>query len=151
MKIENVAMYQDANGKWNLEVYVDETPNIQMEEIAHIGDSRFHYGENSDGFVRFGVSHDTPSFGHQPGYMWSSRPGVFNTCFGKDVLEVIVCTPYTRWGCYYMTADKLLELLPDDFHLSVFMDSEEWFYAIIQDGEPEEYHYYEYVCPRFRR
>ena len=155
MNILRTAMSKDLNGKWCLEVYTDSTPDIKMTEIANIGDQHFHYGENEDGFVRFGVSHDTPSMGHEPGYMWSSRCGVFNTMFNKRCIEVDLCTGnYTRWGCYYMTVDKAMELMPDDFHISLFDAHDEDVFLFVRDGEDERSEFfenwgYEYICPMF--
>lgn len=77
---------KDPNGIYQLEVYEDKLPEVTMTEIACIDGSHFHYGENEDGYVRFGVSDDEPFMGHRPGYMWSSRSGVFNTAFGKKCM-----------------------------------------------------------------
>lgn len=151
MNINRVEMKKDPNGIWEMNVYTDTTPNIPMEEIAHIEDSHYHYGESAEGIVRFGVSYDEDYLGHKPGYMWSSRCGVFNTAFGKELIDITLCTPngygdITRWGCYYMTLEAALELMPNDFHISEFDAYDERVYHFIKNGEPDEYFGYDFIA-----
>lgn len=159
MNINKIRMYKDPNGKWDMELHTNEAPHIIKEEIAYIDGSHYHYGENSDGIVCFGVSNDTPSLGHEAGYMWSSRCGVFNTAFGKRLIDITLCVPneygsISRYGYYYMTVDKALELLPDGFHISLFQyDDGEEFYEFIRYDESEEELIADYsgkfICPIF--
>lgn len=149
-----VNMEKDLNGIWCMNIYMDYMPEVNMEEIAVVDGSHYHYGENSDGFVRFGVSYDESTMGHKPGYMWSSRCGVFNTAFGKSLVDITICTPnicgsITRWG-FYMTINKALELLPYNFHISMFDAYGEEVFYFIKDGEPDKVFGYEYVCPIFK-
>ena len=140
MEITRVAMKKDPNGKWEMEVYVDQYPNIEKSVICRHDGSNYHYGEDENGIVSFGISHDYSTFGHRPGYMWSSRCGVFNTMFGKEIIEITLCTPndwsgYTRNGCYYMTVDKALELVPKDFHIAMFDAHDELVFMFCQNDE----------------
>ena len=158
MNIEKVVMRLNPNSEWDMEVYVDEAPSIIREEIACINDSRYHYGEN-DGVVCIGVSHDYSSFGHEAGYLWSSRCGVFNTLFGMRLIDITLCTKnpyggYSRWGCYNLTINKALEILPDGFHISLYQydDGEEFYHFVRYDEDDKKYiadYSGEFICPIF--
>ena len=158
MNINKVEMKKDPNEIWCMEVHVDEAPRIIKQEIAHIDDSHYHYGEEN-GIVCFGVSNDHRSFGHEPGYMWSSRCGVFNTMFGMRLIDITLCAKnpyggYCRYGYYNLTIDKALDLLPDGFHISLYQyaDGEEFYHFVRYDEDDKKYiedYNGEFICPIF--
>jgi len=142
MNITKIEVKRDPNNNWEACIYVDELPKVTKTEVACIEDSHFHYGENEDGFACFGVSYDRPSFGHEPGYMWSSRCSVFNKLLGKSLMDVTVCvpTPYgtiSRYGYFYMDARKVLNLIPEDFYVAEFQSGDEYHFEIISYAEEE--------------
>lgn len=108
---------------YDLTVYVDSLPEVTMDPIHHEGDTTYWYGENTDGFVRFGISHNRRVFNHEPGYMWSSRSSVFNgkfssKCFCKEVTLVVNENGREyRYGCFAMTAPAIMTLLGDGYEL----------------------------------
>jgi hypothetical protein len=117
---------------YDLTVYVDNLPEINMDAIHHEGDTTYWYGENADGFVRFGISHDVRMLGHEPGYMWSSRASVFNGRFPSKChcKEVTVVNNGYRYGYLAMTVPALIDLLGDGYELFAFIQDGEYFVEI---------------------
>lgn len=113
---------------YDLTVHLDELPKVTMNVIHHEDGTDYHYGENSDGFVCYGISHNRRVLGQEPGYMWSSRSSVFNGCFPTQCLckEVIVCVNGSRNGCYAMTISAIMDLLGDGYELFVLAKDGEW-------------------------
>jgi len=142
MKITKVEVKKNPNDIWEACIYVDELPKVNKTEVACIDGSHFHYGENEDGFVCFGVSSDKPSMGHEPGYMWSSRCSVFNALLHKSLMDVTVCVEnsygsISRYGCFYMEARKVLDLIPEDFYVAEFQSGDEYQFEIISYAEED--------------
>ena len=112
---------------YDLTVFVDELPTVSMDVLHQEDDTTYWYGENTDGFVRYGISHNRRVFNHEPGYMWSSRSSVFNgkfpdKCFCK---EVTVCCNGCRYGHFAMTAQAIMRLLGNGYEL----------FGLVKDGE----------------
>ena len=112
---------------YDLTVHLDELPKVTMNVIHHKEGTDYHYGENSDGFVRFGISHDVRVFNHEPGYMWSSRSSVFNGKFPSrcHCKEVTVAVGRHRYHGYAMTVQAIINLLGEGYEL----------FAMVKDGE----------------
>lgn len=115
---------------YDLTVYVDTLPEVHMDAIHHEADTTYWYGENSDGFVRFGISHDKRDvFGHEPGYMWSSRSSVFNgrfpaECFCKEVTLAVNENGYIcRYHGIAMTVPAIMKLLGEGYELFGLVES----------------------------
>lgn len=108
---------------YDLTVYVDALPEVTMEPIHHECGATYWYGENADGFVRYGISYDHKVFNHEPGYMWASRSSVFNglfpdECFCKEVtLAMIENGRIRRYHGFAMDAKAIMNLLSDDYEL----------------------------------
>lgn len=111
---------------YDLTVFVDDLPKVDMDAIHHDDGRTFWYGENN-GFVQFGISYDHRKFNHEPGYMWSSRASVFNGMFPEKChcKEVTVVHNGYHYGYLAMTVPALIALLGDDYEL----------FAFVQDGE----------------
>ena len=104
------------NGYYKLEVYLNRLPDIVEKILYENEDSQLVYGEDN-GFIRYGAIAKKASFGHQPGYRWSSRASVFNGMFGKTGLDDVT---YIVDGCRYsgcMDANLVLEFLPKGFYI----------------------------------
>ena len=117
---------------YDLTVFVDDFPEVNMDVIHAEAGTTYWYGENDDGFVRFGISHDERDvFGHEPGYMWSSRSSVFNgkfsdKCFCKEVtIATIENGRICKYHGYAMTAIAIMKLLGEGYEL----------FGLAQDGE----------------
>jgi hypothetical protein len=112
---------------YDLTVFVDDLPDVSMDVIHQRADTKFWYGENADGFVRYGISHDHRVFNHEPGYMWSSRASVFNGMFPNKChcKEVTVVHGGYRYGYLAMTVPAIINLIGSDYELVAF----------VQDGE----------------
>lgn len=113
---------------YDITVFVDEMPEVHMNIIHHEGHTDYWYGENADGFVQYGISHDIrDSFGHRPGYMWSSRASVFNGRFPTmcHCNEVTIIHNGDRYGYLAMAIPALIKLLSSDYEL----------FAFVRDGE----------------
>lgn len=125
--ILGIEIDKNYNGVYEMTIVVDEVPDIPMSVIHTDGDTDYHYGMNDDGFVRYGVSHNVPYFGHDAGYMWSSRASVFNGAFGKHCIDVIIATrntyngSYTRRDCS-ITVPFAMSLLPDGYVIEEYTD-----------------------------
>lgn len=112
---------------YDLTVHLTDFPKVEMNAIHTEADTTYWYGENSDGFVRFGISHNRRVFNHEPGYMWSSRSSVFNgkfsdKCFCK---EITLCVDGHRYHGYAMTAVAIMQLLGEGYEL----------FGLVKDGE----------------
>lgn len=112
---------------YDLTVYVDTLPKVDMKPIHNEADTTYWYGENDDGFVCYGISHNRRVFGHEPGYMWSSRSSVFNGKFPSrcHCKEVTVAVGGYRYHDYAMTVQAIINLLGDGYEL----------FAMVKDGE----------------
>lgn len=117
---------------YDLTVFVDDLPNVNMDVIHREADTTYWYGENPDGFVSFGISHDHRVFNHEPGYMWSSRASVFNGRFPEKChcKEVTVVHNGSRYGHLAMTVPALIALLGGDYELFAFVHDGEYFVEI---------------------
>lgn len=161
MNITKIEVKKDPNDIWEACIYVDELPKVTKTEVAYINGIHFHYGENEDGFVCFGVSYDYEYMGHEAGYMWSSCCSVFNALLGKSLMDVTVCVEnsygsVTRYGCFYMDARKVLNIILEDFYVAEFQSGDEYHFEIISYADKEAdiaLHSecgYEFVCGMLR-
>lgn len=123
MKINKVELTKD----YEVLVYVDALPQVTKQPIFHEDGATYWYGEN-DGFVSYGVTHDYPTMGHNPGYMWSSRAGVFNGMFDKHCMSVIICTEDSNGRTHKyggnIVVDKISNLLPHGYHIKKQQDAD---------------------------
>ena len=74
----------------------------------------------------YGLISNRESWGHGPGYVWSSRVGCLNLEFGTDFVEVVI----DNCAGYCMHKDDLLELLPNGCYFEreeCFDDKEPYF------------------------
>ena len=131
MKINKVEL----NRNCEVLVYVNALSQVTKQPIFHEDGATYWYGENEDGFVEFGVSHDYPCFGHEAGYMWSSRSGVFNGMFNKCCMSIILCVDVGN-GCTHkygahIVVDKISGLLPHGYCIKKHEDGDgEIYYRI---------------------
>lgn len=113
---------------YRLIVEVDAMPKVTKKPILETDDTTYWYGENDDGFVSFGISHNYRTFNHDPGYMWSSRSSVFNKMFNdiscKEV-SVHVFNECGRYGHFGMTFDAIFEHLDFDKEIAIYKDKED--------------------------
>lgn len=123
---------RDDNGMpmtYRLIVEVDELPKVTKKPILETDDTTYWYGENDDGFVAFGISHNYRTFGHEPGYMWSSRSSVFNGMFKDDIsckeVSVHVKGESYRDGSLAMTIGAIFEHLDYDKEIAIYKDKED--------------------------
>ena len=118
---------------YDITVFVDTMPNVSMEPIHHEDGCTYWYGENDDGFVRFGISHDErDAFGHEPGYMWSSRASVFNgrfpsECFCKEVTIAVnenghIC----RYHGFALNTEVIIEALTLEHQVAVYHNADDF-------------------------
>lgn len=121
--------YVDDNGNvltYRLIVDVYEMPEVVKKPILETDDTTYWYGENDDGFVSFGISHNYSTFNHEPDYMWSSRASVFNGMFPKDIsckeVSVHVWGECGRYGHLALTLDAILAHLDYDKEVAIYQD-----------------------------
>lgn len=114
---------------YRLIVEVDELPKVTKKPILETDDTTYWYGENDDGFVSFGISYNYRTFGHEPGYMWSSRSSVFNSMFKDDIsckeVSVHVKGESYRDGSLAMTIGAIFEHLDYDKEIAIYKDKED--------------------------
>lgn len=132
MNISRALIKPDCNGIYKLHLYADELPKLVCKEVASHNGYHFFYAEQ-DGFVSFYVTNDNDPW-NGPEYHWSSRTGVFNTLFNKQLLDVIIHLNEQAWGygCYYITADKAREFLPENFTIIKEFDGKEFTYNLAE-------------------
>lgn len=122
---------------YRLTVHVDELPEVIKEPILRTQDSTLWYGEHN-GFVKFGVSYNHPTLGHEPGYMWSSRASVFNGLFVEfdsdnlhrdNVLSkevgVHIDGSHGSYGGYAMTLEAIYDILDEDKEIAIYKDKDD--------------------------
>lgn len=104
------------NGQLTLFYYTIEEYRPPKRKVIHKDrDCTYWYGEQ-DGFVSYGISYDTPHDDQPAGYMWSSRPGVFNALQGivpEEFMDIIVVEPDGCRLSVAMTVKKVREMLVD--------------------------------------
>lgn len=115
MNIIDTNLKLDGNHLYELEITVDKLPELKEEVLFEDHDNKLVYGETPDGYVTYGSISKHASYGHGPGYRWSSRGSVFNGMFGKRCIEVTIIEKYRYAGA--MTIDAVLPFLPDDFYI----------------------------------
>lgn len=105
----------DCNNFYNLVLTVDKLPKPEETVLFEDEEHKLVYGETPDGYVTYGSISKHASYGHKPGYRWSSRASVFNGEFGKRCIEITIIEKYRYGG--NMTIDAVLPFLPDNFYI----------------------------------
>ena len=145
---------------YDITVFVDHMPEVEMQPLHQEDDTIFWYGENDDGFVRFGISYDRPTFNHKPNYMWSSRSSVFNGYFPSECFckEVTIATNTDghiwKYHGFAMTTEALIEALDLDHQVAVYHDAEhnETYVEVCDMGKcPEELEFHGTLVDTFVR
>lgn len=136
--ITNISLQQDCNNSKYYELVVTADSEIQIDYkcIATTSDGlQLWYGENADGFVSY-YSKGVAQFGHNEGYQWSSRSGVFNA-LGKKCMDIILLNAKGWRMSSAMTVDKVAELLPDGYEIAIrheYCWDNEVAYSIVRKG-----------------
>lgn len=109
-------------------------PNRQKEvhgmsnENSHL----FVCETNIPSVYNFGAMNLKPdNFGHDAGYVWSSRVGVLNKEFGTDFVEVYV----NNYAGYCMSVNDLKRLMPAEYSFKkvIRFESQEPYYEVVDE------------------
>lgn len=125
LKFEGKSLYGD-----DIRLTSDVDPKGSLNDVYYTrevegGDLTVGY-TNIEKVYRYGLISNRESWGHGPGYVWSSRVGCLNLVFETDFVEVVI----NNCAGYCMHSTDLIKLLPEGCYferVECFEDKEPYY------------------------
>ena len=118
---DDIFLKSDVNPKYSFN-------DVYMTRDVEGGELIVSY-TNIENVYRYGLISNRDSYGHGPGYVWSSRVGVLNLTFETDFVDVVI----NNCSGYCMRVKEVEKLLPEgcSFERYEQFDDKEPYYRLV--------------------